>query len=283
MSNSVSTTSTGERLMKRFLDEMLPQALVIDNIRPDWLVNPKTGFQLELDRWYPELKVAFEFQGDQHFTDDPGLPDRVYRDQLKRNLCAAQGINLVSCLAIDLEYQKMRSFLRKAGVEGATELGDVNRLRSLNTQATKYRAELRAKYPEGITQYRRSGTEDRLQRYKELRRSICQENGWKWKGPISNVTRPPKEKKKSKKKNQAPDNVPNNQIPTSRLSSKKKVNLSREELIDRATLRIRKHDDYWYKAVKFLESIGAQSRANLTDRQQEWLSRIEGVLKSREG
>ena len=37
--------------------------------RPDWLVNDKTGKKLELDGYCEELKLAFEYDGKQHFEN----------------------------------------------------------------------------------------------------------------------------------------------------------------------------------------------------------------------
>jgi len=36
--------------------------------RPNFLKNPKTGFNLELDGYCEELKLAFEYDGEQHFS-----------------------------------------------------------------------------------------------------------------------------------------------------------------------------------------------------------------------
>jgi len=54
---------------------------------------------LELDIYFPQLQLAFEYNGQQHYHDVGFFgPVEVYRrrDQLKRELCRAQGIRLVT-------------------------------------------------------------------------------------------------------------------------------------------------------------------------------------------
>lgn len=50
-----------EELMKYFLDQLLPEEERQDNARPDFLGG------LEYDRYYPNLKLAFEYNGIQHY------------------------------------------------------------------------------------------------------------------------------------------------------------------------------------------------------------------------
>jgi hypothetical protein len=53
-----------------------------------WLVNPKTGCRLEVDIWFPRIKLAVEYDGEQHFKRAFGntasdLQETKYRDRLK--------------------------------------------------------------------------------------------------------------------------------------------------------------------------------------------------------
>lgn len=70
--------------------------------RPDFLKNPATGRNLELDGYCEELKSAFEYQGSQHYK----YPNRyhktidefhaqVARDEFKVQRCKEEGVNLV--------------------------------------------------------------------------------------------------------------------------------------------------------------------------------------------
>lgn len=70
--------------------------------RPDFLRNPMTGKNLELDMYNDRLKLAFEYQGIQHRKFTPLFHKSVYdfqyqlwKDQLKKNLCKKAGIRLI--------------------------------------------------------------------------------------------------------------------------------------------------------------------------------------------
>jgi len=67
------------------------------SLRPDWLKNPKTGRNLEIDIYFPKHKIAVEYNGKQHYhpIDFAGrgyawakanLKSIQYRDRLKRKL-----------------------------------------------------------------------------------------------------------------------------------------------------------------------------------------------------
>lgn len=69
-------------------------------VNPDWLKNPHTGKNLQLDGYNKELKIAFEFQGRQHSSDNTQFADdylaQTNRDAIKAKLCKEHGINLVT-------------------------------------------------------------------------------------------------------------------------------------------------------------------------------------------
>lgn len=75
---------------------------VSENYRPDWLQNPVTGKNLELDFWIPEHRVGIEVQGRQHYefvsvfheTEDD-LLKQIERDKLKKKMCSELGVTLI--------------------------------------------------------------------------------------------------------------------------------------------------------------------------------------------
>lgn len=68
-------------------------------IRPVWLINPDTGRKLELDGYCEHLKLAFEYQGRQHDSNDTEFggdyQKQKVRDEYKIKQCAEHGIKLI--------------------------------------------------------------------------------------------------------------------------------------------------------------------------------------------
>lgn len=68
----------------------------------DWLINPETGSKMRLDGYFPNLKIAIEYDGIQHYEYTPKL-DKTYesflkrqeRDKIKNQLCKENNIKLI--------------------------------------------------------------------------------------------------------------------------------------------------------------------------------------------
>jgi len=103
----------GEALMKEMLSVLVADEHFQDNARPGFLVNPLTGERLEFDRWYINARVAFEFNGAQHYTATEHFPDEAEvrqqraRDLMKEALARQQGIRLVAVHSRDLTFQRL--------------------------------------------------------------------------------------------------------------------------------------------------------------------------------
>lgn len=82
--------SSGEKRLKQLLDIVLPSEIHEENYRPDWLKNPNTGANLELDRYYPGLKIGIEFNGQQHRKKNSEY--QWQKDKIKRHLCGKHGV-----------------------------------------------------------------------------------------------------------------------------------------------------------------------------------------------
>ena len=80
--------SKWEKTVKSFLNE-----LNIDHVSNDksQLINPKTGYSLELDIWFPDLNKAIECNGLYWHSKS----DRKKCDKIKQQLCKDQGIDLL--------------------------------------------------------------------------------------------------------------------------------------------------------------------------------------------
>ena len=70
-------------------------------VRPDFLKNPSTGSNLELDGFCEELNMAFEYDGEQHFHSFKHLGghSRLQKtkdyDKMKNYMCRNNGIKLL--------------------------------------------------------------------------------------------------------------------------------------------------------------------------------------------
>ena len=108
-----NVAKVGEWLMLCFLDCKIESEEYINGARPDWLRNQGTGKRMEFDRLYTELRVAFEFQGEQHygttdlFPDEDQLEQLQKRDNLKAWLCARHQYTYVEVRAADLTSAAM--------------------------------------------------------------------------------------------------------------------------------------------------------------------------------
>ena len=85
--------------------------------RPEWLVNPFSGGQMHLDGYSKKLKLAFEFNGPQHYVFYPKY-HRKYedfvkqqeRDSIKSELCKKNGITLI-IVPYTLDYDEFQDYI----------------------------------------------------------------------------------------------------------------------------------------------------------------------------
>jgi len=102
----------GEGLMREYLSLLSDSDDYEDNATPGWLVNPRTGEHLELDRYYPP-RVALEYNGPQHyhktrkFTAAQAAGQRE-RDYIKLGMCVERQITLVIVRPEDLTLPGMQ-------------------------------------------------------------------------------------------------------------------------------------------------------------------------------
>ena len=86
--------------------------------RPSFLKNPKTGKNLELDGFNEQLKIAFEYNGEQHYNfpntfhkTEEEFKRQVKRDDFKRQKCLEQGIDLVE-IPYTVEDDQLFDFIK---------------------------------------------------------------------------------------------------------------------------------------------------------------------------
>lgn len=85
--------------------------------RPYFLKNPDTGKNLELDCYNPDLKIAVEYQGQQHYRfikyfhkDEEAFRKQQQRDQYKKAVCESRGICLIE-VPYTVPHNKIYDFL----------------------------------------------------------------------------------------------------------------------------------------------------------------------------
>lgn len=94
-----SGSSRGEEICRDTMEKLTGKPF--NKARPDWLVNPETGKRLELDCYNEMLRIAIEYNGQQHYEDGHfGMtPEQTIqqwrRDQFKRKMCELHGIHLI--------------------------------------------------------------------------------------------------------------------------------------------------------------------------------------------
>lgn len=92
--------SKGERICCQTMERIY--GVPFSTIRPNWLKNPETGENLELDCYNDELQIAVEYNGEQHYKwpnftqqSQQQFINQVRRDELKLELCNRNGIYLI--------------------------------------------------------------------------------------------------------------------------------------------------------------------------------------------
>jgi hypothetical protein len=92
--------SRSEKLTRSIFEELT--GLFFPSIRPDFLKNPETNCNLELDGYCDDLKLAFEYQGQQHYEflehfhkTPEDFINRQKLDRLKLKLCKDHEISVI--------------------------------------------------------------------------------------------------------------------------------------------------------------------------------------------
>lgn len=107
----------GEAIMKEMLNILIPDQNFEDNARPGFIINPGTQERLEVDRYYPRARVAFEFNGPQHyrtterFSDPVAVQAQKARDLIKTALLMTRQIHLITVHAEDLSLPRLQTLV----------------------------------------------------------------------------------------------------------------------------------------------------------------------------
>ena len=113
---SANCSSKGEQMCKNFVEFYFQKPF--DKTRPDFLKNPVTGENLELDLYNPDLKLAIEYNGSQHYhfnsfmhkNSRDKFQNQQYRDLIKKDLCGKAEITLV-IVPYTVPHEQIGTFL----------------------------------------------------------------------------------------------------------------------------------------------------------------------------
>lgn len=129
--NSSSCSSKGEEMCKSFIEFYFQKPF--HKTRPEFLRNPVTGENLELDLYNSDLRLAIEYNGSQHYhynsfmhqNSRDKFHNQQYRDLIKKDLCGKANITLI-IVPYTIPHDKIGSFLfgelKKLGFEPHTTI-----------------------------------------------------------------------------------------------------------------------------------------------------------------
>ena len=89
------------------------------NFRPKWLTNPKTNYPLEIDVYFPELKIAVEYNGAQHYK--PVTLGGCSKKTASKIFKGVQQRDRIKKELIDSQPDKVRHFIIIKYTEKLTE------------------------------------------------------------------------------------------------------------------------------------------------------------------
>ena len=109
--------SKGEALCKQAIEDIYGAPFFC--VRPDFLKNPETGRNLELDLYNDFYKVAVEYSGKQHYVypntfhkTQEEFIKQVRRDEFKVEMCDKHGIYLITVPhTVKNDYDEIRKYI----------------------------------------------------------------------------------------------------------------------------------------------------------------------------
>lgn len=115
--------SYGETILACYLDLFITfttrKTLKKINVKPPFLVNPLTNSLLELDIMFDEFRLAFEFQGEHHYTDNKVRDkDKFKLFECSKNKRILTPVNISQLSSVELQNLIVNSIKDHLGLEG---------------------------------------------------------------------------------------------------------------------------------------------------------------------
>jgi len=105
--------SRTELLARALFVHYQPRLRQVHGLRPDWLKNSKTGCNLEIDIYFPEIKVGIEILGVQHGRpvngtqkDSAAFEKQQRHDMAKIERAKVHGVTLYQLTSFDLNKRR---------------------------------------------------------------------------------------------------------------------------------------------------------------------------------
>lgn len=123
----VCSSHKKQRKLTKIVEKIFNEKAIVNN-RPNWLKNPDTKYNLEIDIFLPKSKIAIEYNGEQHyipikFSKNISNEDAINklkeiqkRDKLKKKLIKKSGLVkhfIIFTYKNIIEYENVEKIIRK--------------------------------------------------------------------------------------------------------------------------------------------------------------------------
>lgn len=114
---SPNRKSKGEKLCCEIMSRIFDRPF--KTVRPNFLKNPETGRNLEIDCYNEELRLGVEYNGIQHYhyPNFTGMSkeefyNQLRRDRFKREACDAHGVYLIT-VPYTVKHEDIEKYIRE--------------------------------------------------------------------------------------------------------------------------------------------------------------------------
>ncbi|MFZ4399398.1 MAG: zinc-ribbon domain-containing protein [Bacteroidales bacterium] len=114
----ICSSGIEERIIRQFFEQLLGESFI--KIKPEWLKNTN-GYKLELDGYCEKLNIAFEYNGEQHYSNKVknkfktiSLEERKKLDKIKIDTCKKYNIILIIIPQLNsrIQINEIKQFIK---------------------------------------------------------------------------------------------------------------------------------------------------------------------------